>query len=62
MAEPVTRLRHIRASTLEDLEAAIESLPEKIEVKGSPVKDGAKWVIFFTITEVSQIRKSIDVS
>lgn len=55
-----TRLRFIKAPSLEILMSAVESLPYKVEIKGSPVKDGDAWVVFFTIPESVLTHESVD--
>ena len=62
----VTRLRSIRARTLEDLEQVINGLPFKVEIKSGPLpfKDqkGTGWMISFVLPEVDQIKwLSVDV-
>lgn len=47
-----TRLRFIRALSAEALCDAVSSLPFKVEIKGGPVLDGKRWVIFFVLPEV----------
>lgn len=51
-----TRLRYMRASDLDVLMAAVEGLPFKVEIKGQPVKDGKKWVLFFVLPETPGIK------
>jgi hypothetical protein len=46
-----TRLRYIRAKTADQLTAAVSSLPFKVEIKGGPVKDSSKWILFFVIPD-----------
>lgn len=42
-----TRLRYIRAKSIDDLSEFVSSLPFKIEIKGYPVKDGKRWLLWF---------------
>lgn len=49
-----TRLRHLNASSLSDLEEMIESLPEKVEIRSinyAPVQSGGaqQWIVHFTL-------------
>ena len=46
-----TRLRYIKASSLDVLSSAVDGLPFKVEIKGNPVKDGRAWVIWFVIPD-----------
>lgn len=65
MSIKATRLRSIRARTLEELERAINGLSFKVEIKSGPLpfKDGvgAGWMISFVIPEIEQLKwESID--
>lgn len=65
MSIKATRLRSLRARTLEELEQAINALAFKVEIKSGPLpfKDGrgAGWVIAFVLPEVDQLRwESVD--
>lgn len=57
-----TRLRYILASSLDELELAVNSLPFKIEIKGNPVNTGKKWVLFFIIPDSVDKFDSIDLT
>lgn len=56
-----TRLRHIRAKKLEDIEAFVEKLPFKIEHKQT-LWDGKAWVIQFTLPDQVDKFRSTDLS
>jgi hypothetical protein len=62
MALPkVTRLRHISARKLEDIENALESLGLRVQIYGQPVWDGKRWTLFFVPPDEDRIDiKSID--
>jgi len=46
-----TRLRWVRSKKLDELILWVNRLPYKVEIKGNPVKDGKKWVLFYIIPD-----------
>lgn len=46
-----TRLRNMHGPRLEVLEAEIEALPFKIEIKGINLKPNGEWYIHFTLED-----------
>lgn len=46
-----TLLRYIKSKDPDLLTMAVGALPFKVEIKGSPVKDKGKWILFFTLDE-----------
>ena len=55
-----TRLRSIKARTLEEIEEVINALPFKVEIKSGPLpfKDGrgVGWMISFVLPEMEALR------
>lgn len=63
MLSKETRLRYIRTSSIDDLVIAVASLPFRVELKGNPVKDDGKWVIFFVLPEIDGLEwSSVDLT
>jgi hypothetical protein len=60
MAVRSTRLRYIRAKTAEDLTKAVDMLKFKVEIKGGPVRQGNKWIVFFVIPDEVVSFKNMD--
>ncbi len=60
MAINSTRIRSLKARTLEEVETVINGLSFKVEIKSGPLpfKDtkGAGWVISFVLPEVEQLK------
>lgn len=46
-----TRLRYLKAKTEEEVSAAVTRLPFKVEIKGAPVWNGKRWVLWFVLPE-----------
>jgi hypothetical protein len=49
-----TRLRFIKASSIDELIVFVESMPHKIEIKGMPQKVVGGWILFFNIPDTSK--------
>lgn len=61
MAIESTRLRYIQAKTPLALTAAVSRLPFKVEIKGGPVRNGNKWIVFFVIPDYVKEFQNIEV-
>ena len=49
-----TRLRYLTASTLEQVEERVNTLPFKVEIK-SIARENKKWVVFFVLPEDARL-------
>ena len=55
-----TRLRSIQTKTIDTLEMAVESLPFKIEIKGSPYLAGnGYWCVHFVIPDNAEFESVV---
>ena len=54
-----TRLRYLTSKDKDILSEAVESLPFKVEIKGAPILENKKWVIWFVLPEddIPQVKK-----
>ena len=50
-----TKIRHLSASKLIDVESMIEALPSRVEIKGVNFSKG-RWYIHFTIGDFQRIK------
>lgn len=55
-----TRLRFIAAKTAGEISLAVSSLPFKVEIKGNPVFDGKRWILWFVIPDNVQEFRNIE--
>jgi hypothetical protein len=55
VAAKSTRLRFIQADTPEDISQTVSALAFKVEIKGAPVLDGKRWVLWFVIPDEQEM-------
>jgi hypothetical protein len=47
-----TRLRYVAANSPDVLTLLLDRLPCKVEIKGAPVFDGNRWLVWFVIPDI----------
>lgn len=54
-----TRIRWVASKDKDLLMAWVSNLPYKIEIKGNPVLEGKKWVLFYILPESPALKEII---